>query len=57
MKKIEKVFQQLSELYEFNKKIMTYTFPKNQSPQSQQGASLDAGNILGKEGQVFERRK
>lgn len=31
MKKIEEVFQQLSELYEFNKKIMTYTLPKKQS--------------------------
>ena len=57
MKKIEKVFQQLSELYEFNKKIKTYTFPQNQSPQGQQDASLDAGYVLGKEGQVFERRK
>lgn len=57
MKKIEKVFQQLSELYEFNKKIMTYTFSPNKASQGQQGASLDAGNVLGTEGQVSERRK
>jgi hypothetical protein len=57
MKKIEQVFQQLSELYEFKKKIMTYTFSPNKSAQGQQGASLDAGIVLGTEGQVSERRK
>jgi len=34
MKKIEEVFQQLSELYEFNKKIRTYTLPPKQSVKS-----------------------
>jgi hypothetical protein len=57
MKKIEKVFKQLSELYELNKKIMTYTFSPSKSAQGQQGASLDAGKVLGTEGQVSERRK
>lgn len=57
MKKIEKVFQQLSELYEFNKKIMTYTLSPNKSAPGQQVAALDAGNGLGSEGQVSERRK
>lgn len=57
MKKIEKVFQQLSDLYEFNKKIMTYTFPQNQSGKGQQGASLDAGNVRGIDGQISGQRK
>jgi len=58
MKKFEEVLQQLSELYEFNKKIMTYTFLPNQSAQGRQDASHDAGKVLGnEEGQVTARCK
>lgn len=57
MKKIEKVFQQLSNLYEFNKKIAMYTLSPSHLARGQQGASRDAGDARDLEGQVSWRRK
>lgn len=42
MKKIDEVFNQLSKLYEFNKKLQTYNFPKKNTAKGQPVVRADS---------------
>jgi len=42
MKKINKVFNQLSKLYEFNKQLQTYSFLKTKALKGQQNSAANS---------------
>nr|MBF0223658.1 hypothetical protein [Desulfobulbaceae bacterium] len=45
MKKIEKVFSQLSELYEFNKKLQLYSFAGDQREKASPTSPLESKSV------------
>ena len=53
MKKIEKVFKQLSKLYEFNRKLQTYKIQTAPKIKGQQWRAVDAKKRGGADAAIF----
>jgi hypothetical protein len=53
MEKIEKVFKQLSRLYEFNRKLQTYKIQTSSKLKGQQSAQPDREEIVSVSGEVI----